>query len=119
MAEMVKDDFIMYNSFVVNMFHLTEKDVEMTREDFCKAVVKICSNTWVFPSEFNSSPTGWTEKLETLHEDHKDLIDGAINHTKNKTVKFSTKKVTFLPNSIFISVFSKFRNCSWSGELKT
>jgi hypothetical protein len=59
------------------------------------------------------------QKLETLHEDHKDLIDGAINHTKNKTVKFSTKKVTFLPNSIFISVFSKFRNCSWSGELKT
>ena len=78
MAERVKDDFIMYNSFVVNMFHLTEKDVGMTREDFCKAVVKICSNTWVFPSESNTSPTDWTEKLETLHEDHKDMIDGAV-----------------------------------------
>lgn len=92
MAEMVKDDFIMYNSFVVNMFNLTEKDVQMTRDEFCKAVVKICTNTWIFPSVFNTPPTEWTEKLETLHEDHKDLIDGAINHTKNKTVKFSTKK---------------------------
>ena len=30
--------------------------------------------------------------LETLHKDHKDLIDGAINHNKNKTDP-STKKV--------------------------
>merc|ERR1712008_513856 len=92
MAEIVKDDFIMYNSFVVYMFNLTEKDVEMTRDEFCKAVAKICNNTWVFPSEFKTTSTDGTEMLETLHKGHKDLIDGAINHNKNKTDP-STKKI--------------------------
>ena len=69
MAEIVKDDFIMYNSFVVYMFNLTEKDVEMTRDEFCKAVAKICNNTWVFPSEFKTAdlpegPEEWTENDE-------------------------------------------------------
>ena len=48
MAEIVKEDFIMYNSFVVHMFNLTEKEVGMTRNDFCRAVAKICAKTWVF-----------------------------------------------------------------------
>ena len=39
--------------------------------------------------------------LETLHKDHKDLIDGAINHNKNKTDP-STKKVGFFKFSIHI-----------------
>merc|ERR1719483_1423351 len=92
MVELVKDDFIMYNSIIVNMFNLTEKEVNMTRNEFCKAVAKICNNTWVFPSEFKTTSTDGTEMLETLHKDHKDLIDGAINHNKTKTDP-STKKI--------------------------
>ena len=41
------------------------------------------------------------QMLETLHKDHKDLIDGAINHNKNKTDP-STKKVSFFKFSIHI-----------------
>jgi len=92
MAEIVKDDIIMYNSFVVDLFNLTEKDVEMSRAEFCKAVAKICDKTWVFPSEFKTAPTKETKVIETLHKDHKDLIDSAINHSKNKTDN-STKKI--------------------------
>jgi hypothetical protein len=91
-AEIVKDDIIMYNSFVVDIFNLTEKEVEMTRDEFCKAVAKICDKTWVLPPEFKTAPTNETEMLETLHKGHKDLIDGAINHNKNKTDP-STKKI--------------------------
>ena len=61
MAEIVKDDIIMYNSFVVDLFNLTEKDVEMTRDEFCKAVAKICDKTWVLPSEFKTAPTKETK----------------------------------------------------------
>ena len=39
--------------------------------------------------------------LETLHKDHKDLIDDAINHNKNKKDP-STKKVGFFKFSIHI-----------------
>lgn len=91
-AEIVKDDIIMYNSFVVDIFNLTEKEVEMTRDEFCKAVAKICDKTWVLPPEFKTAPTNETEMLETLHKDHKDLIDGAINHNKTKKDP-STKKI--------------------------
>ena len=66
MAEIVKDDIIIYNSFVVNMFNLTEKDVEMTKAEFCKAVAKICDKTWVFPSEFKTTPTKETKVNCTL-----------------------------------------------------
>ena len=61
MAEIVKDDIIMYNSFVVDLFNLTEKDVEMTRDEFCKAVAKICDKTWVLPAEFKTTPTKETK----------------------------------------------------------
>ena len=61
MAEIVKDDIIMYNSFVVDLFNLTEKDVEMTEAEFCKAVAKICDKTWVLPSEFKTAPTKETK----------------------------------------------------------
>ena len=66
MAEIVKDDIIMYNSFVVDIFNLTEKEVEMTRDDFCKAVAKICDKTWVVPSEFKTAPTKETKVNCTL-----------------------------------------------------
>ena len=66
MAEIVKDDIIMYNSFVVDLFNLTEKDVEMSRDEFCKAVAKICDKTWVFPSEFKTTPTKETKVNCTL-----------------------------------------------------
>ena len=56
-AETVKEDLIMYNSFVVHMFNLTEKEVGMTRNDFCQAVAKICAKSWAFPSEFKTKPT--------------------------------------------------------------
>ena len=69
MAELVKDDFIMYNSIVVNMFNLTEKEVNMTRDEFCKAVAKICNNTWVFPSEFKTTSTDGTEVHCTLFDE--------------------------------------------------
>ena len=74
MAEIVKDDLITYNSFVVSMFNLTEKDVEMTKDDFCKAVAEICAKTWIYPSEVKTTTNG-TEMLKILHKDHKDLID--------------------------------------------
>ena len=66
MAEIVKDDIIMYNSFVVDLFNLTEKDVEMTKAEFCKAVAKICDKTWVLPSEFKTAPTKETKVNCTL-----------------------------------------------------
>ena len=66
MAEIVKDDIIMYNSFVVDIFNLTEKEVEMTRDEFCKAVAKICDKTWVVPSEFKTTPTKETKVNCTL-----------------------------------------------------
>ncbi len=68
------------------MFNLTETDVNMTHQDFCNAVVKICNKTWIFPPEFNTISTDLTEKLETLHKDQKDLIDGAINHYSPSTI---------------------------------
>ena len=68
------------------MFNLTGKDLAMTRTEFCQAVEKICDKTYVVPSEFKPTPTYGTEMLETLHTDHKDLIDGAIPHPKYKTV---------------------------------
>ena len=83
MAKIVKDDFIMYNSFVISMFNLTEKDVEMTKDDFCKAVAEICANTWIYPSEVKTTTNG-SEMLKILHKDHKDLIDGAMNHKETK-----------------------------------
>ena len=71
MAEIVKDDIIMYNSFVVDLFNLTEKDVEMSRDEFCKAVAKICDKTWVFPSEFKTTPTKETKvKLHSVMNRH-------------------------------------------------
>ena len=84
MAEIVKEDIIMYNSFVVHMFNLTEKEVGMTRIDFCQAVAKICAKTWVFPSEFKTKPTNETETIEIIHKDYKDIIDGAINPPKTR-----------------------------------
>merc|ERR1712203_455059 len=47
-AEIVKDDIIMYNSFVVDIFNLTEKEVEMTRDEFCKAVAKYATKLGSF-----------------------------------------------------------------------
>ena len=49
--------------------------------------------------------------METLHKDHKDLIDSAINHSKNKTEPL-TKKVSFFKFSISTYLFHdiKFRN---------
>ena len=82
-AETVKD-LIMYNSFVVHMFNLTEKEVGMTRNDFCQAVAKICAKTWVFPSEFKTKPTNERKIIEIIHKDYKDIIDGAINPPKTK-----------------------------------
>ena len=84
MEERVKEDFIMYNSFVVHMFNLTEKEVGMTRDEFCKAVPKICAKTWTFPSEFKTTPIHGTEKLYTIHKDHSNMIDGAIKLPKTK-----------------------------------
>ena len=84
MAEIVKEDIIMYNSFVVHMFNLTEKEVGMTRNDFCQAVAKICAKTWVFPSEFKTKPANETEIIEIIHKDYKDIIDGAINPPKTR-----------------------------------
>ena len=86
MAKSVKDDIFMYNSLVIHMFNLTEKELTMTRSEFCQAVEKICDKTYVVPSELKPTPTYGTEMLETLHKDHKDLIDGAIPHPKYKTV---------------------------------
>ena len=84
MAEIGKEDIIMYNSFVVHMFNLTEKEVGMTRNDFCQAVARICAKTWAFPSEFRTKPTNKTEILEIIHKDYKDIIDGAINPPKTR-----------------------------------
>ena len=69
MAEIVKDDIIMYNSFVVDIFNLTEKEVEMTRDEFCEAVAKICDKTWVLPPEFKTAPTNETEVNFTLYDE--------------------------------------------------
>ena len=84
MAEIVKEDIIMYNSFVVHMFNLTEREVGMTRNDFCRAVAKICAKTWVFPSEFKTKPTNETEIIEIIHKNYKDIIDGAIKPPKTR-----------------------------------
>ena len=59
----------MYNSFVVDIFNLTEKEVEMTRDEFCKAVAKICDKTWVLPPEFKTAPTNETEVNFTLYDE--------------------------------------------------
>ena len=85
MAEIGKEDIIMYNSFVVHMFNLTEKEVGMTRNDFCQAVAKICAKTWVFPSEFKTKPTNERKIIEIIHKDYKDIIDGAINPPKTRS----------------------------------
>ena len=83
-TKIVKEDLIMYNSFVVHIFNLTEKEVGMTRNDFCRAVAKICAKTWAFPSEFKTKPTNGTKMIEIIHKDYKDIIDGAINPPKTR-----------------------------------
>ena len=91
MSKIVKDGFIMYNSFVIHTFNLTEKEVDMTRDDFCRAVTKICANTYVVPSEFKTIPIN-IKVLETLQKEHKYLIDATINHSLTKTVETSNEK---------------------------
>merc|ERR1711862_15749 len=82
-AETVKDDYHIYNNLVIHMLNLTEKDLEITRTDFCLAVPKICDHTYVIPSEFRSLETAAT-KVEELHKGHKDFI------TTTKTIGLKT-----------------------------
>ena len=113
MAETVKDDLITYNSFVVSMFNLTEKDVEMTKDDFCKAVPEICNKTWIYSSKIKTTTNG-SEILKILHKDHKDLIDGAMNHTetkKNSNILMITEGQKWLGN---IESFSSALNPDWT-----
>merc|ERR1719483_1869420 len=57
MAGIVKNNFKIYNTFVINMFNLTENDLGMTRNQFCQEVPDICNRAYNVPSEFEIPST--------------------------------------------------------------
>ena len=65
MAGTVKNNFKIYNTFVINMFNLTENDLGMTRNQFCQEVPNICNRAYNVPSEFEIPSTA-SEKFEEL-----------------------------------------------------
>ena len=77
MAGIVKNNFKIYNTFVINMFNLTENDLSMTRNQFCLEVPNICNRSYNVHSEFEIPSTA-SEKVEELHTEDTELLN-AIN----------------------------------------
>ena len=80
MAGIVKNHFHIYNTFVINMFNLTEKDLGMPRTNFCQEVPSICNRSYNVPSEFEipSTASERFEELEYLHTEDTELLN-AVN----------------------------------------
>ena len=80
MAGIVKNNFHIYNTFVINMFNLTENDLGMTRIKFCQEVPSICNRSYNVPSEFEipSTASEKFEELEYLHTEDPELLN-AVN----------------------------------------
>jgi hypothetical protein len=80
MAGIVKNNFHIYNTFVINMFNLTENDLGMTRIKFCQEVPNICNRSYNVPSEFEipSTASEKFEELDYLHTEDTELLN-AVN----------------------------------------
>ena len=74
MAGIVKNNFKIYNTFVINMFNLTENDLSMTRNQFCLEVPNICNRSYNVHSEFEIPSTA-SEKVEELHTEDTELLN--------------------------------------------
>jgi len=113
-AKIVEQDLQIYNNFVVHTLGLTKEDLKVTEEVFCKAVPKICNETYKVPENLKVpedltgkpapqagegssmvSRVSGKEEVEVLHKDHKEIVNATAEQDKMDE-KQETVKLTLL-----------------------
>ena len=87
-VEVYKENYQIHNNFVSYLLNLTNEELGMTREEFCRSVPKICDQTYKPPFEYES------------------FLNASV--TKNQLLKAAETMINMQPkNSTY---FNKFEN---------
>merc|ERR1712112_238285 len=76
LSKLIEDQYQTYNSFVVHTLGLTNDNLHLTKDEFCKAVPKICDETYEIPEELKKIVTeADNTEVEELHKEDKEIVD--------------------------------------------
>ena len=81
--EVYKENYQIHNNFVSYLLNLTNEELGMTREEFCRSVPKICDQTYKPPSEFKSFLNAGVIK-----DQHLKVADTVINVQPENSTDF-------------------------------